>query len=245
MHPTLAIAAPDWPHFLSEVDPEGVRAHGISLYGETAVEVYEILSQPLHHRSFWNIRGIEGASRFLDALEQLMQQERTLRPQEPFPKYRLHQLLQAYHESLAAAASAEGHPQRLPLQVAMRVTELLLRREDRSLVAALQLLQLLHPILPGLAAEHWQRLGRRYPETSGYDITDLPMPDSEALVIPQVTISVLVNGVHRGRFVAHPKAEALEMLNEALGCASIQAYIGCRSIRQTVILPGRLVHILL
>ncbi len=99
-------------------------------------------------------------------------------------------------------------------------------------------LVLLAPFVPHIASELWVGIG-------GADLDAVPWPsvDETALTADAVEMVVQVNGKVRARFSMPPDASEEAVLAQALAEERVQAQIGGKPIRKTLVVPGRLVSI--
>jgi leucyl-tRNA synthetase len=99
-------------------------------------------------------------------------------------------------------------------------------------------LVLLAPFVPHIASELWEAIGR-----GDLDAVAWPDVDERALAEDAVEMVVQVNGKVRARFSVAPDAPEDAILAQALAHERVQAQIGGKAIRKTLVVPGRLVSI--
>ncbi|MEE8388130.1 MAG: leucine--tRNA ligase [Acidiferrobacterales bacterium] len=101
------------------------------------------------------------------------------------------------------------------------------------------LLRMLAPIVPHIAHALWLKLGY-----SGVVISaPWPMVDTSALQLDEIEIVVQVNGKLRDRIKIPSDADNAAMEKRALASAKVQQHIEGKTIRKTIVVPGKLVNI--
>ena len=126
--------------------------------------------------------------------------------------------------------SASG---RAPLVQAQRLSSSVLYGCGASVVL------MLAPIVPHAAHAMWEGLGHADP------IVDHAWPeaDPDALVRDTVELVVQVNGKVRGRVSVDSGADQAAIEAEALANENVQRFTEDKTIRKTIIVPGKLVNI--
>ncbi len=237
------------------VDPDYL----IERYGADTARLFSIFAAPPERDLEWSDQGVEGASRFLHRLWRLVERGRSwLAVQEE----------QATGGDVTSARALR----RLTHRTIARVTEDVERRNHfNTAVAAImelvngyaELIQpeapvdaavraavreavrvtvvLLAPFVPHIASELWEALGG----AGAVDAVPWPLADEEALVEDEVEMVVQINGKVRGRFRVAPDASEALVLERALSEERVQAQIAGKTIRKTLVVPGRLVSIVL
>jgi leucyl-tRNA synthetase len=105
--------------------------------------------------------------------------------------------------------------------------------------AALILVQLVAPMMPHLAEECWQVLGR------GGLISEAVWPQIERdlLVEDMVTMVVQVNGKKRGEVTVNSAAENPEIEAAVLALDAVKLALGGKSVRKVIVVPKRIVNV--
>jgi len=236
------------------VDPDYL----VQRYGADTARLFSIFAAPPERDLEWSDQGVEGASRFLHRLWRIVA--------------RGHAWLAATVPAGGALADAQGDAKtlrRLTHRTISRVTEDVERRqhfntavaaimelvngyaehiqedppEDPGLRAAVAdavrtTLVLLAPFVPHVASELWQHVGQ-----GDLDAVAWPAVDESALVEELVEMVVQVNGKVRARFTIGPDAPEDAILARALAEERVQAQLAGKTIRKTLVVPGRLVSI--
>ena len=238
------------------VDPEDL----IGQYGADTVRMFCLFASPPEKDLEWNDQGVEGSFRFISRLWRLvdeqLEQLKTVSAYDgavelPEPLKALHRkthetvrkvtadIEQRFHFNTAIAAVMElvneinlvlggdlsGEPSAWPV-----VKEAV----ENALV-------LLHPVVPHVTEELWQRLGRQ--ET----LMAMPWPAfrEEALEKEQKLIVLQVNGKVRSRIEVPAAFSAEETRAAALADERVQRFVGGKTIRRVIVVPDKLVNIVI
>jgi leucyl-tRNA synthetase len=98
---------------------------------------------------------------------------------------------------------------------------------------------LISPMVPHIAEEMWEALGHERSVVQEV----WPEWDEEAVAEDMQLIVVQVNGRLRNRIYVSPSASREEIREAALADDRIKTFIGDKSIRKVVVVPGRLVNV--
>ena len=98
---------------------------------------------------------------------------------------------------------------------------------------------LLFPFVPHIASELWQEIDH----SDALDDHPWPTYDPQALVTEEVTVVVQINGKVRGKITVSTEAAEEAVLAQALAHKRIKEHLAGKTIRKTVVVPGRLVSI--
>jgi len=239
------------------VDPDYL----IARYGADTARLFSIFAAPPERDLEWSDQGVEGASRFLHRLWRLVARgQGWLGPSDGTPA------------GGSAASEPARRLRRLTHRTIARVTEDVERRShfNTAVAAIMELMNgfadlvqaeppadpslrdavrealqttivLLAPFVPHLTSEVWEVVG------DGRGLEEVPWPaaDEEAMVADEVEMVVQVNGKVRGRFTVLPDAPEDEVLARALALDRVQAQVAGKTVRKTLVVPGRLVSIVL
>jgi leucyl-tRNA synthetase len=235
------------------VEPEAL----VDRYGADTVRLFCLFAAPPEKDLEWSDRGVEGCSRFLNRLWRLVWEEhRDLQGvaayagEDPLDE-ELRALYRKSHQTIRKVT--EDIEQRFHFNTAISaVMELVnaayqLRAEGRHGAEALPVVRLaletavllISPMVPHLSEELWEALGH----TRGVIEEPWPQWDEEAAAEEWQLIVVQVNGKLRSRIYVSPSAGSAEIEEAALADERIQAFVGDRSVRKVVVVPGRLVNV--
>src|SRR6476660_8418771 len=105
--------------------------------------------------------------------------------------------------------------------------------------ASVILVQLFAPMMPHLAEECWQVLGR-----SGLvSEANWPQIERDLLVEDSVTLVVQVNGKKRGDVTVPRGAQNPEIETAVLALDAVKSALGGKSVRKVIIVPMRIVNV--
>jgi leucyl-tRNA synthetase len=103
------------------------------------------------------------------------------------------------------------------------------------------LLKLLAPFAPHMTEELWRELGHA---TSIHEEA-WPKYDESKLVSNESMIVVQVNGKVRSSFIAEPGIGESEALKKAMSLPDVQKWVGDKTVKRSVFVPGKLVNIVI
>jgi len=235
------------------VDPDYL----VQRYGADTARLFSIFAAPPERDLEWSDQGVEGASRFLHRIWRIVARGQSW-------------LGGGAPAAADAPSDAARALRRLTHRTIVRVTDDVERRShfNTAVAAVMELvngyadqvqevapedvtvadaireavrttLVLLAPFVPHVTSELWEAVG------GSMALAEVPWPDADpaALVEASVEMVVQVNGKVRGRFSAPPDTSEEELLQRALADERVQAQIGGKTIRKTLVVPGRLVSI--
>jgi leucyl-tRNA synthetase len=104
--------------------------------------------------------------------------------------------------------------------------------------AAETAVSLIQPYAPHVAEELWQRLGRER-------LWEEPWPEADPAMLERETFELViqVNGRVRDRIEVPADLAEEELVAKATSSPKVQAYLDGKSIRQTIVVPRKLVNI--
>jgi leucyl-tRNA synthetase len=209
-------------------------------YGADAVRMYILFMGPADQDMEWTDTGIEGIVRFLRRLWRVVHEiaERVPRggdvPDTP--------LARKAHTTVAKVSDDIGRRFQFhtPIAAVMELTNGLVREPEdpAARFAAETAVSLIQPYAPHLAEELWERLGHGR-------LWETPWPEADPALLGRDTFELVVqvNGRVRDRMeVAADLAEG-ELVERAKSSPRVQAHLDGAEIRQTIVVPGKLVNI--
>ena len=207
----------------------------LSQYGADAFRMYEMFMGPFEASKPWDMKGIEGVTRFL-------------------------RRIMAWNENVKlTTASNPKEIEILKNKTVAKVTEdietfhfntaisslMVMFNEISKLDAISQdtfetFLKLLHPFAPHITEEIWQTSGH-----SGF-LVKQPWPKADADLIAQemVEVAVQVNGKVRDRLKIAANASKEEMEKAALSSEKIKRNLEGMEIKKIIVVPARIVSIM-
>ncbi len=236
------------------VDPEDL----IGQYGADTVRMFCLFASPPEKDLEWNDQGVEGSFRFISRLWRLVDEQleelKTVSAYDgagelPEPLKALHRKTHETVRKVTADIEQRFHFNTAIAAVMELVNEInLVLSGDLSgepsawpvvKEAVENALVLLHPVVPHVTEELWQRLGRQ--ET----LMAMPWPAfrEDALEKEQKLIVLQVNGKVRSRIEVPAAFSAEETRAAALADERVQRFVGGKTIRRVIVVPDKLVNI--
>jgi leucyl-tRNA synthetase len=100
-------------------------------------------------------------------------------------------------------------------------------------------LRLLAPVVPHIAEELWERIGRR----DSVHAQQWPAWSAELAADEEITVAVQVNGKVRAKLTVAADASDEELRNRALAEASVMRHLENATVQRVIVVPGKLVSI--
>jgi leucyl-tRNA synthetase len=227
------------------VNPDDV----IDQYGADAFRCYEMFMGPLEQMKPWSMRGVEGVARFLARVWRLFMTEnqagnwelsakiKDVGPTGPQTKI-THAIIKKVTQDIESLSFNTAISQMMIFANAFTNAETL------PLSAMRSFLVLLNPFAPHLTSELWEKLNAKFRDNPG-EITDQKWPgyDERFLVEDEVEMVIQVNGKVRDRMKMSALATEEDVQTAALANPKIQKFTSGKTIRKTVVVPGKLVNI--
>ena len=232
------------------VNPDDV----VSEYGADALRLYEMFMGPLEQVKPWQMKGVEGVSRFLArvwrlAFEQNQENEwilsSKLTDEEPTDKT----LLKVLHETIKKVSDdIEKLSFNTAISQMMVCTNVFTAADKLPAVLLRDLLKCLNPFAPHLTEEIHEKLTENFQSakcSSGCILSDRKWPSfNEAyLVENEVEIVVQVNGKLRGKITVSKDASKEDIETLAQQDSNVLQHTEGKTIRKIIVVPGRLVNI--
>ena len=234
------------------VDPDEI----VSRYGADALRLFILFASPPDKEFAWNEDGIEGCSRFLNRLWQLVYDSRDVfgpasggpsGEKEADPtglRRKMHQTIKRvtddiekrFHLNTAISSIMEFSNSLRRDREALK-TEAAGRALLRQALEAI--LQLLAPFAPHFGEELWQATGHSQPLVRTAWLSYDPAWAAEVMV----TIVVQVNGKLRDRFEVPAGTAEAEVRETALRLDKVRSAMGAAKVRKVVCIPDKLVNI--
>jgi leucyl-tRNA synthetase len=215
----------------------------IDAYGADAMRLYELFMGPLEQVKPWQMKGVEGVSRFLQRVWRLLVDERSgeLSPRlsdapgasEPALWRALHVTLQKVTQDTEAMRFNTAIAQMMTFVNEATASTTLPREVVHAFLRALA------PYAPHLTEELWAKLGER-----GL-IAHAPWPvfDPQLCVDDVVTLIVQVNGKLRDRIEVPREADDATLERIARSAPGAEKVLAGRQPKKVIVVPGRLVNI--
>lgn len=230
------------------VDPQQL----IDRYGADTVRLFMMFTAPPEHALEWSDDGVQGAHRFLKRFWKAVQQHAAggsaTRVESAALDSRQKALRRKTHQTIKKVSDDIGRRYTFNTAVAA-VMELLndVNRFDDETTSGRAIVQealesavlLLSPIVPHICHDLWRVLGHA---TAPVD-EQWPATDEAALVTAMIEIVVQVNGKLRGRISVAADADPDLISEMALADANVRRFVADKTIRKTIVVPGRLVNV--
>ncbi len=228
------------------INPDDV----ITEYGADTFRLYEMYMGPLEASKPWNTRDIIGVFRFLQRAWRLAVDERTgeiLAAAQPDAKIEklLHRTIHKVGEDIeklsfntAIAAMIELVNAATRPQTMVDPTQGGMTRDQLERFA-----RILWPFAPHFADELGARLGVVSTTGGGFFGGSWPVCEPAMLVDDEVEMPVQIQGKIKARLMVPAKADATAIEALVLAHPEVVAAIAGRTVKKTVVVPGRMVNI--
>ncbi len=223
------------------VNPDDiVREHGAD-----ALRLYEMFMGPLTDTKPWQMKGVEGVSRFLARVWRVAMAQDHAGEWRMSDKVRdvpcgdkallkvVHETVKKVTEDIAKMSFNTAISQMMVCTNAFTQAEVVPRREFTLL------LSVLNPFAPHLSEELNRRIGNED------QLATQPWPDHDesALVESEVELVVQVNGKLRDRITVAKDAPKEDIEAAARASAKVREHTDGKTVRKVIVVPGRLVNI--
>jgi leucyl-tRNA synthetase len=210
----------------------------IERYGADATRLWPPFLGPVDQDAEWHEQGMEGIVRFLHKLWRVTLQaaETAGDPDATTP------LARKAHQTIARVTDDIGRRFVLntPISAVMElVNEIVRAPEDPAArFAAETAVSLIQPYAPHIAEELWERLGHER-------LWDHPWPQANPILLEEDTFELVVqvNGKVRDRLQVPADLPEDELVARAKESPKVQAHLNGGEIRQTIVVPRKLVNL--
>jgi leucyl-tRNA synthetase len=230
------------------VDPQQL----IEQYGADTVRLFMMFAAPPEQALEWSDEGVQGAFRFLKRFWRAVQEHAAEGAVASVDTGTLAEgqraLRRKIHQTIAKVSDDVGRRYTFNTAVAagMELLNAINRFEDSSPAGRAVVREgletvvlLLAPIVPHICHELWHVLGHQEAIVN----VRWPQADDSALVLDMVEIVVQVNGKLRGRISVAADSDTDTISRAALADENVKRFVGDKSIRKTIVVPGRLVNV--
>jgi leucyl-tRNA synthetase len=223
------------------VNPDDV----VREYGADALRLYEMFMGPLEQVKPWQMKGVEGVSRFLARVWRVAFEENQAGEWVKSAKIQdlpctdkallkvVHETIKKVTDDIAKMSFNTAISQMMVCTNAFTAAEVVPLNEFRLL------LHVLNPFAPHLTEEIHARLGG----TTMLANEAWPQHDEAALVTDELELVVQVNGKLRDKITVAKDADQATVEAVALGTAKVKEQIDGKTVRKVIVVPGRLVNI--
>ncbi len=213
------------------VNPDSV----VEEFGADSLRLYEMFMGPLEQSKPWQTSAIQGVRRFLDRVYALALRDLSSAPMPDETARLLHRTIKKVGEDIEALHFNTAISSMMILSNHLSA----MKQPPRDAVARLVLC--LSPFAPHIAEEIWSTLG------NPVSIAESDWPEYDPSLCEDwfVEMAVQVNGKVRGRVTIAKDAVTKDVETAALADASVQRFIGQRSVKKTIYVPGKILNIII
>lgn len=218
--------------YFNVVNPDDM----VDKYGADCFRMYEMFLGPIEQSKPWDTKGIEGVSKFIKKMWQLMHKGETFQVADEKPTK---EELKVLH---TAIKKVSGDIEILSLNTSipafMVCVNELKRLECNKREIMESLTALIAPFAPFIAEELWNRLGK----TGSVHHSPFPVCDESYLVEDNVVYPVCINGKRKGELTFPAAADAKALETMALENEFVQKLLEGQSPKKVVVVPGRMIN---
>ncbi len=210
----------------------------IERYGADACRMYLLFIGPVEQDAEWQDEGFEGMVRFLNRLWRVAMEQMD-KPAGAPPDTAL---ARKAHKTIAKVTDDIGRRFALntPIAAVMELVNDVSREPDdpAARFAAETAVSLIQPYTAHIAEELWERFGHER-------LWEHPWPEADPALLATETfvLVVQVNGRVRDRIEMPVEASDDELVARARELPKVQAHLNGKEIRQTIVVPKRLVNL--
>jgi leucyl-tRNA synthetase len=222
------------------VNPDEV----VSEYGADSLRLYEMFMGPLKDVKPWQMKGVEGVSRFLAKVWRVAFDEQdgkfTVSPKIRDVACSDKELLHVLNHTIKKVGEEiEALKFNTAISFMMVCTKAFADAEVVPLKEFTKLLTILNPFAPHLTEEIHSRLGG----TAMLSESPWPVYDEAALVRSEVELVVQVNGKLRDRLMVSKDIDEEGAKAAAFASAKVSDHLAGKTIRKIVFIPGKIFNI--
>jgi leucyl-tRNA synthetase len=224
------------------VNPDDV----VSEYGADSLRLYEMFMGPLEQVKPWQMKGVEGVSRFLARVWRLsITDEGEISPKIKDEECTDKELIRVVHETIKKVGEdIEKLSFNTAISQMMICTNAFTQTETVSLKEFVSFLSVLNPFAPHLTEEIHERLCVKFgKEAILLSETDWPKYDEKALIRTVGELVVQVNGKLRDRILMALDAPEETAKELALASEKIKEYTDGKTIRKIIYIPGKIMNL--
>ncbi len=217
-------------------------------YGADALRVYELFVAPYEQDASFDPHGVVGTHRFLNRVYNLVQEylEASTKGVDEAPSAIVLPIQKAHHQAVKKVTEDLNNLSfNTAIAALMEYTNILYKEKTKGFnshawKASLEdLVRLVAPFAPHVAAELWAQLGHKEPlEEAGW-----PVFDKQYLENEEVKIMVQVNGKIRGNFMTTKGSSEEEAVALALNDDNVSRHIAGKDIKKVIYIKDKLLNI--
>jgi leucyl-tRNA synthetase len=221
------------------INPDDV----VKEYGADSLRLYEMFMGPLEATKPWNMKGVEGVSRFLARVWRLMIDDTaetvklnaTVQDAEPDKETlrELHRCIKKVTED------TDGMRFNTAISAMMEFSNHMTKQEVRPKSVLTPFVLLLAPYAPHVAEELWAALGNT--TTLAYE--PWPKFDPALTKADSIEIPVQVNGKLKAKLMVPAETDAAGLEAAALADEGVKAALGGKTPKKVIVVPKKLVNL--
>jgi leucyl-tRNA synthetase len=212
------------------------------MYGADAVRLYILFLGPADQDMDWTAEGVEGVARFLRRLWRIVHEAASNASAESQPEQEPSALVRKTHETIAKVSDDIGRRYvfNTPIAAVMELVNELAKDPSApgARFAAETAVSLIQPYAPHIAEELWSALGYERLWEQPW-----PLADPSKLERETFELVIQVNGRVRDRVEASVEESEEQLVERALASPRVQAQLDGKTVRQTIVVPGKLVNV--
>ena len=209
-------------------------------YGADTLRLYILFMGPADQDMEWTDEGVEGIARFLRRLWRIVNEVAEDAPRDGAANG---PLARKAHETIARVSDDIGRRFHFntPIAAVMELLNELAKADPgdpAARFAAETAVSLIQPYAPHVAEELWQRLGHER-------LWEHPWPEADESFLERETFELVVqvNGKVRDRLHVDAGLSEEELVARAKASPRVQAHLNGKEIRQTIVVPRKLVNL--
>ena len=218
--------------YFNVVNPDDM----VDKYGADCFRMYEMFLGPIEQSKPWDTKGIEGVSKFIKKLWQLMHKGEVFLVSDEKPTK---EELKVLH---TAIKKVSGDIEILSLNTSvpafMVCVNELKRLECNKREIMEGLVALIAPFAPFIAEELWSKLGK----TTSVHHSAFPVCDESYLVEDNVVYPICINGKRKGELTFPNGADAATLEKMAMENDFVQKLLEGQAPKKVVVVPGRMIN---
>jgi leucyl-tRNA synthetase len=226
----------------------------VERYGADAVRAYLMFIGPWDLGGPWNFQGIEGVSRFLDRVWNLVNESRPATARSgAVTETELRELRRMTHHTVQKVTEdIESFKFNTMIAALMEFNNFLYRVRETAVAdtpdwdeAIDTLLLMMAPALPHISEELWQRRhrGGAFNRNRSIHVQPWPQWDAELARAQTVTLVIQVNGKVRDKVEAPADIVEAQARELALGSPAVQRWLEGKAIQKVIFASGKLINI--
>jgi leucyl-tRNA synthetase len=223
------------------VNPDDV----VREYGADALRLYEMFMGPLEQVKPWQMKGVEGVSRFLARVWRVAFEDEKISPKIQDVPCTDKELLRVVHETIKKVGEdIEKLSFNTAISQMMICTNAFTQAEVVPLKEFIQFLTVLNPFAPHLSEEIHEQVAAITGRRSSL-LSESPWPpyDESALVRSEIEFIIQVNGKLRDRLMLSKDTDEEAAKAAAFQSPKVNEHTEGKTIRKIIFVPGKLLNI--